>query len=238
MERLTGELRDLRVRQEEIFARIRHEAPRFADLHDPAPLDLAGARAALDPGTVLLEYVLGAEKAWLFVVQPVGVTGPGLSVLELAAGPQALREEVESFRRLLRRSSSDREALRERARRLYDLLVRPAEGSISDARRLLLSPDGPLHTLPFAALLRGDRHLVEWKPLHTVLSATVYAELTRSRPARRNPAEERLTAFGDPVYPPASAGPADPEVREALRRGLDLKPLPSTRQEVEALAGL
>ncbi len=145
---------------------------------------------------------------------------------------------MESFRRLLKRSGSDRAALQARARRLYDLLVRPAEGSITRAQRILFSPDGPLHTLPFAPLLRGNRHLIEWKPIHSALSTTVYAELLRSRPAQRNPGEEQLAAFGDPVYPPAPDGPADPEVREAVRRGLALKPLPSTRQEVEAIAGL
>ena len=31
----------------------------------------------------------------------------------------------------------------------------------------------PLHTLPFAALMRGNHYLVEWKPIHSVLSATV-----------------------------------------------------------------
>ena len=238
-ERLTGELRDLRNRQEEIRARIRRESPRSAALQDPEPLDLAGARRVLDPGTVLLEYAVGPEASWLFVVQPSGLPGPGLSVFPIHANAKSLGEDVETFRRLLKRPGSDRTALQERARRLYDLLVRPAEARITRAQRILLSPDGPLHTLPFAALMRGNRYLVEKKPIHSVLSATVYAELTRSRPARRKPVEERLDAFGDPVYPPlAPDAPVDLEVQEAVRRGWSLKPLPSTRQEVEAIAAL
>lgn len=240
IERLTGELRDLRDRQEEIFERIRRESPRSAALQDPEPLDLAGARAALDPGTVLLEYAVGEERSWLFVVDDVGDTG--LSVFPVALGARELRGEVESFRLLLKDPGSDLTELEARARRLYDVLVRPAEARIAGARRLLVSPDGSLHTLAFAALRRGDGYLVEWKPIHNVLSATVYAELARSRrPAgpAGDTGPERLAAFGDPVYRPLSPGaPADPEVREAVRRGLALVPLPSSGREIKAIADL
>lgn len=235
---LQEKLRDLRMQQEQLAARIRRESPRFASLRYPEPLALTGARASLDPGTVLFEYAVGPESTWLFMVQPAGAAGPGLSVFRIAAGEKALREEVESFLRLLARPGSDRAALQARARHLYGLLVRPAAGRLAQARRILVSPDGPLHTLPFSALMRGDRYLVEWKPIHSVLSATVYAELARSRPAARNAGEERLAAFGDPAYPAARDTPTDPVVREALRNGLTLRRLPSTRREVEAIAAL
>ncbi|HEX9941061.1 MAG TPA: CHAT domain-containing protein [Thermoanaerobaculia bacterium] len=231
-------LRELRARQEEIAAKIRQTSPRAAALQDPQPLGLAGTRAALDPGTVLLAWSIGRERSFLFVVQPAG-TDPGLEVFSLPFGDQALREDVESFRRLLKRPGSERAALQARARRLYNLLVRPAEARVVRAQRILLSPDGPLHTLPFAALMLGDRYLVEWKPIHSVLSATVYAELARSRPIQQEPGKERLVAFGDPAYPPITPNAsADPEVREVVRRGFALKPLPSTRKEVEGIAAL
>jgi CHAT domain-containing protein/tetratricopeptide (TPR) repeat protein len=239
IERLTGELRNLRTRQEEILARMRRESPRSAALEDSEPLDLAGTRASLDPGTVLLEYAVGEEKTWLFAVQSADVKGTGLSVFSVDIDAKSLRDEVESFRRLLRNPSSDQSALRVQARRLYSLLIRPAEGRIDRAKRILVSPDGPLHILPFAALRRGNRYLVEWKPIHSVLSATVYAEMTKSRPAGQKPGEERLVAFGDPVYRSLTPdAPADPELREAVRRGLALLPLPSSGREVKSIAEL
>lgn len=239
IERLTGKLRDLRTHQEEITVRLRRESPRAAALQDPQPLDLAGARRALDPGTVLLGYAVGPERTWLFVVQAADAPGPGLSVFRIDTGEKTLRKEVESFRLLLRRPGSDRAALQARARHLYRLLVRPAETRIAGAQRILVSPDGPLHTVPFAALLRGNRYLVQWKPIHSTLSATVYAELKGSRPARRDLREERVDAFGNPLYPrPAAGGSPDPVTREVLQRGWALTPLPSSRKEVEAIAAL
>ncbi len=236
IDRITGELRDLREDQEEILDRIRRESPRSAALHDPKPLDLAGARAALDPGTVLLEYAVGEERSWLFVVDGIGgiggMGGMGLSVIPVAIGAKRLREEVEGFRLLLRDPGSDTVEIKGKARRLYDLLVGPAEGRIAGAQRILVSPDGPLHTLAFGALVRGDRYLVERLPIHNVLSATVYAELARSRRPWGDPGKERLAAFGDPIYGPATKVPA------AVRSGPALAPLPFSGREVKAIADL
>lgn len=238
IERLTVELRDLRTRQEEILARTRRASPRSAALQDPQPLDLAGARAALDPGTVLLEYAVGRERTWLFAVQPADAAGPGLSVFPVAINGKKLRKEVESFRLLLKDPGSGSAEVQARARRLYDLLVRPAEARIAGAKRILVSADGPLHTLPFAALRHGNRYLVEEKPVHSVLSATVYGELARSRPLRRNPGEERLIAFGDPAYgSPAPGTAATPKDRQAVQR-LALQPLPLSGREVKSIAAL
>ncbi len=94
-EALQDRLRDLRLEQAAVQERIRRSSPRVGALESFTPLDLAAARSALDPGTVLLEYAVGPEKTWLFVVQSAGSAGPGLSVFRIAAGEKALREAVE-----------------------------------------------------------------------------------------------------------------------------------------------
>jgi tetratricopeptide (TPR) repeat protein len=238
VDRLLVHLRELRARQEEIKAKVRQTSPRTAALQDPQPLDLAGARAALDPGTVLLAWSVGKERSFLFVVQPAGAPGSGLEVLSLPIGDKALRERVEPFRNLLQHKGSDLKAIIVQARKLYDTLLRPADARIAAASRLLISPDGPLHTLPFAALVRNGRWLAEQKPVHTALSATVYGELKRSRRERTSTPQVQIAAFGDPSYPSLPGGqPATvhAEVRAAVDRGLALTPLPSTREEVRNL---
>jgi CHAT domain-containing protein/Tfp pilus assembly protein PilF len=239
MDRLLVRLRELRARQEDLAAEIRQSSPRAAAVQDPQPLDLAGARAALDPGTLLLAWSIGRERSFLFVVQPAG-TDPGLEVFPLAIDDQALRERVGSFLNLLQRANSDRTALSRQARELYDVLLRPAEARIIAAKRLLISPDGPLHILPFAALVHDGHYLAEKKPIHTVISATVYAELKRSRRERSStPQQVELAAFGDPSYPalaPRQPAAVHPEVRAAAGRGLALTPLPSSREEVRSIA--
>jgi CHAT domain-containing protein/tetratricopeptide (TPR) repeat protein len=236
MEELQGRLRDLRLEQAEIQKRIQQSSPRLAALESPAPLDLSAARSALDPGTVLLTYSVGEARSFLFVIEAAGAPGPGLSFYPLAIGKEDLNREVEAFRSLLGRPDTDLSALQQRGRHLYDLLVRPAEPVLAKADRWLISPDGPLHSLPFAALLSGDRYLAEVKPIHIAASAAVYREIKATR-SKKPSATMELLAVGDPHYPPAETA-TEPQVQSALRRGLKLEPLPATRSEVNAISGL
>ncbi len=248
VEPLRARLRDLDDRRAAIARRMREAAPRVAALVDPQPLDLAGAAAALDPGTVLLSYAVGRRRSVLFALEP---GTPRLTVAEIAAGEADLRERVRAFRNLIeRRDPADLPALLAHGRALYDLLVRPAEEAIARGERLLLSPDGPLHALPFAALVRAEggdgaagSYLAAWRPLHVATSVTVYAELRKAaRRERDGQPPQALVAFGDPAYAAGLAGgraaPADPELRSLAARGARFTPLPSTRREVETLTAL
>jgi CHAT domain-containing protein/tetratricopeptide (TPR) repeat protein len=257
IERLLGHLREVRIKQEEIAESTRKNSPRFASLTYPQPLNVAAAREALDQGTVLLSYSIGEKKSTLFVLRSAAAESAaagktsGLSVFSLPVGGDALREKIEAFRNLIERHrEGDEPKLREQGGELYDILMKPAEAILATNERILVSPDGPLHTLPFAALVRketegkkGDarRYLIEWKPVHTVISATVYAELKKSRRQSASPGEIQVTAFGDPKYPIGDRKPeqiADAEVRSVVTRGFNLTPLPSSRIEVESIAGL
>jgi CHAT domain-containing protein len=75
--------------------------------------------------------------------------------------------------------------------------------------------------------------VAEWKPLPTVASASVYAEIKKTRRAAADPAP-RLAAFGDPA-----PGSGQPSAEAGSRAGRDaLRPLPYSREEVERIAAL
>ncbi|MEM7353974.1 MAG: CHAT domain-containing tetratricopeptide repeat protein [Acidobacteriota bacterium] len=242
------ELETARRIQDEIRAEVRTAAPRLAALRDPQPLGLAAARASLDPGTLLLSYSIGRERSHLFATEP---EGGDFLVVPLPIGEDALRREVKSFREILGQGHLDRRPERTllAARRLSSLLLTPVAAAIRRAERILILADGPLHSLPFAALsdpdLREGGFLVETKPLFRAASATAFA---LQKPERRPPRPLHLTAFGDPSYPTKSAArqspasplqaSAPPRLRAAVRRGLDLTSLPATREEVENLRRL
>src|SRR5262249_50653055 len=149
---------------------------------------------------------------------------------------KALRTQVEAFRAaIFKRAGPSDHLFSTLARELYDELLRPAESQLKDSDSLLVVPDGPLHLLPFQALMRSENQfLVEWKPLSTVASATVYGELERRRNPETRPVE--LAAFGDPHYPVTArqhlTPSADVETRSAVQRGLSFSPLPFSRMEV------
>ena len=257
-----AELQKLRFDASTIEEEIRLASPRLAALRYPQPHDADAARAALDRGTLMLSYSVGEDNTHLFLLardQP-------LEVHTVAIGEKTLRQHIAGLH-----ETTDQRGWQSRAQNrfqhaslLYDLLLSPAEAAIRQSKRLLIVPDGPLHQLPFAALIRPTgggaerpwQYLVEWKPLHFVLSATVYSELKKAR--RDHDAEKgggaRVAAFGDPQYPEAlrsatsraegSRQPgnfpniADDQVRSAAERGFGFSPLPSSRREVEQIAGL
>jgi CHAT domain-containing protein/tetratricopeptide (TPR) repeat protein len=241
MEALQGRLRDLRLEQGEVQEKIWRSSPRLASLESSAPLDLAAARSALDPSTVLLTYAVGDSRSFLFVIEADGAAGPGFFFYSLPVGRKGLEKEIVAFRNLLERPETRLSVLKQRGRHLYDLLLRPARPRLAKAQRWLVSPDGPLHSLPFAALVSGKHYLAESKPIHVVASASVYKEIKSTR-SEKSSATMDLLAVGDPVYPAGIENPAeaarDPQMQDALRRGLSLKPLPATRSEVEAISKL
>lgn len=238
---LLTRLRDLSDERGQIVERIRGLSPRLAFLLYPQPLDLAAARRVLDPGTTLLSFGVFEDRTVLFIVQPEGVA-PGFSAVTIQVPEKELRTKVQAFRHLIgeRRQSTDRDLMAQ-SRGLYDLLIKPAEPLIKGSDRLLIVSDGPLQILPFAALRRSEKeYLVEWKPLHTVVSATVYAELKKARRQATKPIE--LVAFGDPRFPSNSMTQgertSDAELRSATDRGLTLSPLFFSRVEVDAITSL
>ncbi|HEY0781076.1 MAG TPA: CHAT domain-containing protein [Thermoanaerobaculia bacterium] len=245
IEALRREQVELRRGRDEIAAQIRQDAT----LQNVRTLDFDQVRAALDPGTVMLSWSIGEETSHLFIVAP----GRGLRVETLAVGRYTLEEEAGRFRQLIvdapTATSLGAEGLDWFGRRLYRQLVEPAERWIAPSDHVVLVPDGPLHLLPFAALIREDgRYLVEWKPLSTVLSGTVYAELKKRR--RRPGAAADLTssqqwvAFGDPWFPPRLARRRPGDIGDkalrsfATRSPLLWQRLPESRREVEAIAAL
>ena len=260
VQELLGRLTELRTKQEEIADRIKRISPRYASLQYPQPLDLFGMRSAIDRGTLLLAYSFGRDRSFLFAVEPLGGS-TGLSVFTIPFGEEALRGEVDAFRDLvLGRLSAD---LVSRERSLYDSLIKPAEPLIARYDRILILPDGPLHTLPFSALVRSVKnakpeYLVEWKPIHTAVSVTVYAELKKARKGTPRDPSVVVAAFGDPKYPKLPEtkvavtrgdgeepdplveddGIEDPQLRSVARGGFRFEPLPESRKEVEAIASL
>jgi CHAT domain-containing protein/Tfp pilus assembly protein PilF len=231
------ELEAIRKQQAETAAVIRQAYPEFAAIRYPQPIKYEELRSTLDTQTVLLSYSLGNTETFLFVAAP----SKPIQLFKLPIGEDALRRDVALFRELVygtwgptHRSPRHR-ALLEKAASLYSILVKPAEAAIAAGSRVMIVPDGSLHLLPWAALVRlasvnesrqGLEYFAEWRPLHVILSATVYREVAKKR--------TRVPDFD--WDPPSFVGFADPALASSGAPGWlsnsNLKPLPFTRTEV------
>lgn len=227
---------------------IRKVDSRAAALRYAISLDAQAIRQRLDPGLCLLSYILGDRSILLFMSRE---NSPKAFILDIER--DELGRKVEMLRRLLASSrltenSARRQATLSLASELYTLLLAPVEEQISQCKRLLILPDGPLHTLPWGALLhevheaaaapnRRRQFLSERIPYEIALSATVFSEL-RSYPRSSTPTSG-LRAFGDPQFHGitgrSSIGIPEQEIRTALQRGFDFSPLPGSRLEVSRI---
>lgn len=220
---LRARRRELQLRRDRLAERVGRWSPRLAGLE--AALGVAEARAALGESVTAVSYAVDehASRAWIL--------GPGeqLEVVELGVGEAELRDLVDRFRLLLETPApaADPGPLGER---LHRLLIAPIAERVRTPA-LVVIPDGPLHHLPFPALVAaGDgrearRYLVEWKPLQFAGSLTSWAELRQ----RAGGSAGSMVAFADPDPTPA-ARPATP--RAAWRK------LPHGRREAERVADL
>ncbi len=230
---VTEELRRLRRQHEEIRQEIRRSSPRFAALAYPAALDLAAARRTVNRGTVVLSYSVGRDHTLLFALDASG----GMRVETIDCAENDLHDAVSLFRGLVEAGAEfpgEQGLLIDAGKSLYRRLVAPVEDLVSTAERLIIIPDGVLHLLPFSALAREDRdgvhYLVEWKPLTTVASLTVFSQVREDRTQDRG---SSVVVFADPAYLDGES-----ESRRLIQRGQTLEELPGSRAEAETITAL
>lgn len=190
-----------------------------------------------DAGTVAVEFLVGREATFLFVLarprrgEP-GVAGPGavrLTVHRLPIEARRLEGLVTAFRAgLAARDLS----VGGQAESLFRELLGPARAELVGREALVIVPDGPLWELPFQALkpARG-RYLIEDLAVAYAPSLTVLREMQRLGQRATSSEPPRLLAFGNPA-------PAGTRGKAATTLGEALGPLPDAERQVERLRQL
>jgi tetratricopeptide (TPR) repeat protein/CHAT domain-containing protein len=236
---ITAQLQQIALDQEALKREVRQSDPRYAALQYPEPMTAQQLRQSLDPGTLVLMYVVGVESTRLFILGP----GVETQVREISLTESDLRRRVGFLLGLL----EQKQEVAPVARSLGEALLWPAAAAIAQAERVLVLPDGPLWQLPFHALpLENNTCLCDAAPVHYASSGTVLLEGRKLREGGR--IGERLLAYGAPDYSaadragaPASALPIRSGVFRSVRRGprgTRLAALPESRLEAEAVAEL
>jgi len=250
-----------RVLQEldRLEAQIRTTSPRYANLKYPQPLTLEQIQQqVLDEGTALLQYSLGKERSFLWVVTKEGMTSHVLPP----------RAEIEKASNNMRRWLIDRNvAIRnsifvqfsKASEELSDLILSPAIRQLGNSKRLVIVPDGALHYIPFSTLALPES--TEYEPLLKQyeivnLPSSSSLAITRNQVQGRSPAPQNVAILADPVFSAederltskaqANANPqsiseelAQSRLERTLRdSSVELKRIPFTRTEAENILAI
>ena len=201
---------------QQIETEIRQTSPHYAALMQPQPLTLKEIQTqVLDQYTVLLEYSLGEERSYLWVVTSSSITSYELAKrdeIETAAGHfynllNVRNKDVKgetSKQRAVRVAKADLE-IPVAAASLSRMVLGPAAGQLGK-KRLMIVADGALYFVPFAALpvVSGGAASIP-RPLiadHEIVNLPSASTLSvvRGEVAGRPPAPRSVVALADPVF--------------------------------------
>ena len=214
---LQREISVLEDEYQQVQATIRKSSPSYAALTQPRALGLKDIQQQLDPNSVLVEYALGEERSYVWVV-----TSESLKTHQLPA-----RDEIEKIARQVSDSLVARSVFKtveapaqrrsriaaadaefERAgRELSRMILAPAVGEFG-RKRLIVVADGGLQYVPFAALSVATggayRPLVLAHEVVSLPSASAFAVHRRNLEDRK-PAPKAVAVIADPVFSIADA---------------------------------
>lgn len=222
---LEAELEKLQTDFDDIENQIRTASPRYASLTAGKPLSLAEVQGnVLDDQTALLEYSLGSENSYLWVVTKNGVALyklPAKPVLDKLATdlraqliPSKLQRRIVGIdvmadsQRGLGVSATpfaeDAASFIPASNALYKAVIEPAAPVIGE-KRLLIVADGALNYVPFEALVKSPdsadysslAYLIKSNEIIYAPSASVVGAI---RQQNNNRGGRAMLILADPVF--------------------------------------
>jgi len=239
---LERQVDETRRQLQDVEADIKRVSPKYSALKAPNGPSLdAVQRQVLDSDTLALEYSLGDDRSYLWLIGNDFFRTfilPGRAEIERTAAP--LLEELSrdprepsTEKRREPRSKSDRVRSQpagsarflDLARQLSKLVLPSAIAQLGIAnKRLIIVPDGALQFVPFAVLPNPGREglMFEQHEIISLPSLSALVEL-RTDTAQRARAPGLLAIFADPVFEAD-----DPRITRGADRAASM-PVPRTR---------
>jgi CHAT domain-containing protein len=214
---LSREINSLKEQHGEALAEIRRSSPIYADLASPKPLKAEEIQRELDEDTLLIEYALGNEASYLWIV-----TRSSIQSYELPPRNRVESAALRVYRALTARNHNKKgetgDERRERVSRsdnefaeaasiLSNIILGPAV-SMLKARRLVIVAQGGLQFIPFGALPvpNGQELASRLRPPLITRHETIYVpsistlSLLRRGLNGRMAASKTIAIIADPVF--------------------------------------
>jgi CHAT domain-containing protein len=144
----------------------------------------------------LLFFWLGENHSYLWAITPSRV-----SLFPLPASSE-IEPVLKAYRQALLGPRDVLEASNEDGKKLYEILLAPAQSLIAPGSRVIIFPDGGLYGLNFETLLNPKTRLHYW--IEDAVVANANSLLLLAASANQPPARaKKLLLIGDPISPTA-----------------------------------
>lgn len=166
--------------------------------------NLTKLKKDLGSGRALIEYVTQGGRISAFVVtqQKLSFFPDIATTRAVASALEDLRFQFESLRFGRESVKAFLPQLKMRADQtlsdLFKKLLAPLEGAIAK-RDLVIVPSGVIHYVPFAALKRGVKYIIQDRTITTAPSASVWQTMIRQRTV--DPVRPLLISYSDAMAP-------------------------------------
>lgn len=188
---------------------IARRFPDFGQLAEPKLPTLDTVRARLRDKEGLVAFLIGRDRSFVQLVSRDGVV-----IAAVPAGATALQSAVLTLRKGLEvQGASINEFDLEVAHQLYSDLFGGIQKELAGIDRLIVSPAGPLSSLPFGVLVTrpiegGDYRKASWlaqaKALTHIPSLTAFVGLRSTRLVGNQ--AHLMMAIGNPILGPVQSG--------------------------------
>ena len=235
MKELEHKLFDLKRKYEHLIQIFETDYPQYYSLkHQIQVVSATKLQAALPPKTTLIEYFVGEQSIFIFLINKTG-----LDVIAVAKD-SSFETLAESMNRAIKKLDS--EGFIEVSHALYKILMTPIEDRLVQQEKLIIIPHSILYKIPFESLLfavpteTGLQHFGTFPFLLRRFCVAYHysATLYYNRFTRVKPIELAHTTVGDfvgfaPVFtfpsknnetPSAAFPPTDRAASASANRGL------------------
>jgi CHAT domain-containing protein/Tfp pilus assembly protein PilF len=233
----------LYAQRDDLKNTIRATNPAYANLQYPKPTTLKEIQQQLDPDTLMLQYSLGDQESYLWVI--------GQTTLKTYILPK--RTDIEKTANSFRKELMPQVTVPKSAIDLTQQILAPAADQLG-SKRLVIIPDGILHTIPFAAL--NTPNSTTYNPLLTQheitnLPSASTIGILRTTVATKPRGTKQLAILADPIFrkdDPRLIGKTiqasntidvtEQIARSRVGRDLELNRLPFTATEAKGILAL
>lgn len=196
LEAVEQSLARLREEYQQVREQILLQNPSFEQISKPTTYSLQQIQREVieDDRTVLLEYFLGAEASYVWLVTNNSF------VAHVLPKEAILAKSVNDLSALLSlKPNAEKDAkVQVAAQELGQMILGPVSSQLA-GRRVIVVADGALNYVPFQVLSAGNKLLIEDAEVVNAPSASILGQL-RNELTNRKPAANSLAAFGDAVF--------------------------------------